>query len=416
MVGGVARRRGSRLLPVRVGRRGVASGRGILRLLPAPATGIRAGSFAPAVELLQAQHRRGAGLASGGDRARGGDAGGERGEAGDAAGDGGAADLPAIGARARARGGVDDQVDVAALDPVEHVRPALGDLVERLRGDPHARDRLGGAACGEDPEAVLVQALGDREGARLIGIGDRDEHGAVQRQRAAGGGLRLGERGREVARDPHHLPGGAHLRAEHRVGALEAIERQHRLLDRDVVAEAEPFPLARQVQRAERLAQHHAAGELRQRQADGLGDEWHGARGPGVGLQHVQLPVDDGVLHVQQPDHADGQRELARGGADLIEHLAPQRVRRQHAGGVAGVHAGLLDVLHDPPDPHLFPVAQRVDVQLDRVLQEAVEEDFLIGMGHALCRLTGRGGDGGRGTGRPGDIARQIRGGSSRRR
>ena len=36
---------------------------------------------------------------------------------------------------------------------------------------------------------------------------------------------------------------------------------------------------------------------------------------------------------------------------------------------------GLLDVLHDPRDPHLLAVAERVDVDLDRVLQEAVQED-----------------------------------------
>ena len=100
--------------------------------------------------------------------------------------------------------------------------------------------------------------------------------------------------------------------------------------------------------------------------------------------------VDDGVLHVQQPHHADRQRELARGGANLIEHLPPQRVRRQHAGGVAGVHAGLLHVLHDPPDPHLPPVAQRVDVQLDRVLQEAVEEDLAGVLAHLAAQIVGQ--------------------------
>ena len=44
-------------------------------------------------------------------------------------------------------------------------------------------------------------------------------------QRGAGRRLGLGERGREVARDPHDLAGGAHLGPEDRVGALEAVER-----------------------------------------------------------------------------------------------------------------------------------------------------------------------------------------------
>ncbi len=36
--------------------------------------------------------------------------------------------------------------------------------------------------------------------------------------------------------------------------------------------------------------------------------------------------------------------------------------------------AGLLDVLHDPADVHVGAVAQRVDVDLDGVVEEAVDE------------------------------------------
>ena len=70
---------------------------------------------------------------------------------------------------------------------------------------------------------------------RLVGVGDREEHRARLRQPRARRGLRLRERGREVGGDPHHLARRAHLRPEQRVGAGEAVERQHRLLDRDVV-------------------------------------------------------------------------------------------------------------------------------------------------------------------------------------
>ena len=122
------------------------------------------------------------------------------------------------------------------------------------------------------------------------------------------------------------------------------------------------------------LAEHDPAGELGERQADRLGDERDGARGARVGLDHVQLAGGDGVLDVEQPDDADRERDLAGGGADLLEHLLAERVRRQHAGAVAGVHAGLLDVLHDAADPHLVAVAQRVDVDLGCVLEEPVEE------------------------------------------
>ncbi len=43
--------------------------------------------------------------------------------------------------------------------------------------------------------------------------------------------------------------------------------------------------------------------------------------------------------------------------------------------------AGLLDVLHDARDPHLLPVAQGVDVDFDRVLEEAVEVDHAPRLG-----------------------------------
>ena len=39
------------------------------------------------------------------------------------------------------------------------------------------------------------------------------------------------------------------------------------------------------------------------------------------------------------------------------------------------MHPGLLDVLHDPGDPHVVAVTERVDVDLDRILQEAIEVD-----------------------------------------
>ena len=53
---------------------------------------------------------------------------------------------------------------------------------------------------------------------------------------------------------------------------------------------------------------------------------------------------------------------------------AVERRRRQHARRVARVDAGLLDVLHHRGDVGVVAVAERVDVELDRVLEEAVDE------------------------------------------
>ena len=61
-----------------------------------------------------------------------------------------------------------DQVDVAALDPVDHVRRALADLVDPLGRHAHALDRFGRAAGGDDLKAAVVQALRDPRGAPAL--------------------------------------------------------------------------------------------------------------------------------------------------------------------------------------------------------------------------------------------------------
>src|SRR5439155_23904660 len=81
-------------------------------------------------------------------------------------------------------------------------------------------------------------------------------------------------------------------------------------------------------------------------------------------------------VDVVQAEEDEAERDAARLLVDHVEHVAAERMWRQHAGAVAGVDPGLLDVLHDPADPDVLAVAQRVDIDLDRVLQEAVEEDL----------------------------------------
>ena len=99
-------------------------------------------------------------------------------------------------------------------------------------------------------------------------------------------------------RDPHHLAGALHLRAQHSVGAGEAGEGEHRLLDADVL----PPPLAAGPGSDSRSPEHQPAGQLGERRADRLGDERNRARGARIGLDHVQLAPRDPVLDVDQAD------------------------------------------------------------------------------------------------------------------
>ena len=231
---------------------------------------------ADAVQVLQAHHLGLAVDEAPGDRAGRRHPRRERRQARHAVGHRGTADLVPVGAGTDPRRGVDHEVDVAAFDPVHDVRGALADLVQPLDRHAHASDRLRGAAGRDDPEARVVQRLRDPHPAGLVFVGDGDEDRALDRKRHAGCGLCLGERRREVACDTHHLAGRTHLRAEHGVGVLEAVEGQYRLLDRDVIAVAEALALLREVHPAEALAEHHPAGELRQRHPDGLRDERDG--------------------------------------------------------------------------------------------------------------------------------------------
>ena len=88
----------------------------------------------------------------------------------------------------------------------------------------------------------------------------------------------------------------------------------------------------RELEAGEAFARHDAGRDLGDRQADHLGDERHRARGARIDLEHVDVAVLDGVLHVHQAADLERQRERAGLPAELGDASLPQRVRRQRAG------------------------------------------------------------------------------------
>src|SRR5699024_5782960 len=86
-----------------------------------------------------------------------------------------------------------------------------------------------------------------------------------------------------------------------------------------------------------------------------------------------------GVLDVEQSAHPHALGDTEGRFADPLDHRVAQRDRRQGAGGVAGVDAGLLDVLHDAADVEVSAVVERVDVDLDGGVQEPVDQDRGLG-------------------------------------
>ena len=87
------------------------------------------------------------------------------------------------------------------------------------------------------------------------------------------------------------------------------------------------------------------------------------------------MAVLDGVLHIHEADDAERQRQRPGLALELRDGLGAKRMRRQGAGRIAGMDAGLLDMLHDAGDEGVAAVGDAVDVDLDGVGQIAVDQE-----------------------------------------
>ena len=86
----------------------------------------------------------------------------------------------------------------------------------------------------------------------------------------------------------------------------------------------------------------------------------------------------DGVLHVQQPDHAEPFGKGAGVPAHLLHLFFGDEVGWKHAGRIARVDAGVLDVLHHPADDAAITVRDGIHIGLEGVLEEAVDEHGVL--------------------------------------
>ena len=265
----------------------------------------------------------------------------------------------------------------------------LHDLAGHVAAAQHTCRALGGA----DVKAQVAQDTRDRKDVALVAVAHADEHLA-----AAGIGqlvidrqLRLGVCLGIALGDTHDLTCRLHLRSQDDVGTGETAPGHNGFLH------AEPIELAlvaRQTQARDRIACHDARRALGQRHAGGLGDKRHGTAGTRVGLDHVDGLALNSVLHVDQTTDAQRHRDAARGLAKLCLQALAKAERRNASRGVAGMDAGLLDMLQNAADVDLLAVAQGVDIGLDRTLQEAVQIHRVVGadarsLGHVIAQVLG---------------------------
>ena len=203
-----------------------------------------------------------------------------RGEGGDGRGDGDAGD-DRLGAHldfvdhgfGAVLGGVHDPLDFLVVDEVQQVRAATGDAEYGAGLDAFVVEHGGGAAGGVNLVAHIDEALDERDGLLLVFVLERDEDVALARDLVARCQLALEVGKAAVAIDAHDFAGGFHFRRKRDIDTRELDEREHGFLDAhvrhvDFFGEADLF---------ESFAQHTAAGVAGERDADGLGDERHGA-------------------------------------------------------------------------------------------------------------------------------------------
>ena len=193
----------------------------------------------------------------------------------------------------------------------------------------------------------------------------------------------------ERAPDGHRLADGLHRGGEGGVGADELLEREARDLRDDVVdgrLEAGRRGLRDIVlQLVERVAHGELGGDLRDREAGGLGGEGGRTRHARIHLDddHAAIGRIDGELDVRTTGlDADGADDGERGVAHQLVFLIGQRERGGDGDGVARVDAHRIEVLDRADDDALVLVVAHHFHLVFLPAQEAfLDEDFVDGRG-----------------------------------
>ena len=189
--------------------------------------------------------------------------------------------------------------------------------------------------------------------------------------------LRLGKGHSEIGIDPHHLSGGFHLGSQHRIDAVEAVEREDRFLDGDVI----DFDFSLDAQFQELFADHHLGGHLGPGDPCRLADKGNGSRGPGIDFKDIDDVVLDRILNVHQADHVEFPGQGVGVLLQLLDQFIAQGVGGRDTGAVSGVNSGLLDVFHDAGDDTGLAVRDGIDIDLDGIFQKLVDQDGMLGRG-----------------------------------
>src|SRR6478752_4229972 len=102
-------------------------------------------------------------------------------------------------------GGVEDELDIAVLDRVHHMRTSLQNLVDTARLDAVFHQEPLGSRGGDDAETAFLQRLDGRQDAGLVLVPHRYEHHPGLGDVRSGAELALGESDAEAAIEADHF-------------------------------------------------------------------------------------------------------------------------------------------------------------------------------------------------------------------
>ena len=260
------------------------------------------------------------------------------------------------------------------------------DLVHNLHGEAHLGQHHGGAGGGVDGKAHLVELLGDLADFRLVLVPHGDEHAAALGHLVAGGDQALVQGFFQVVANAQHLAGGLHLRPQVGVHVGELLKGEHRHLHRHIGGGLVQARAKAQVYQL--VAQAHLGGQVAHGHAGDLTDVGHGAGGPGVHFDDVDLPIHEDVLEVDKAQGVELPAEGFGGGHNLGAHVVVDVRGGVHGDAVAGVDARALHVLHNAGDEDVLAVADGVHLNLHagEVLVDEHRVILLVGEddGHVL--------------------------------
>ena len=281
--------------------------------------------------------------------------------------------------------GVDDHVKLAVGDHIQDIGASFIDLQHALSLNAFLLKGLVGIAGRVDLEAVLPEASGQFYDLRLVLLVDRDQDGTLQRQPGAGRFLRLVEGFTCRRGQAQDFTGGSHLRSQDRVDLLEHVEGEDRFLD-TVIRDMLLFQLRNRGFPAGQLRGDDIRGDRDHADVADLGYQRNGTGRSGIGFQHVDSIVLNGVLHVHQADDMHLFRDLSGVLLDGLQMLFGNMSGRNDAGRVTGMDTRQLNMLHNSRYESVGSVADGVCLAFHGVIQETVDQDGTVG-GYADSRV-----------------------------